>query len=273
MGSELQSSRCLCPPWPRRALPAPEHQEGGRALARSPERNSETEDSSSVLLLLRVHVQGVGGSAHAGRAVFLVEQCPPLLALSHKHAQTRGWEGHRRGLGAGWALLRQPRTLQAAGRTRPGPGDTEGRRLPRSPLPRAGQRTAAWARPSWWRCLPGVHTQCASEEGHSAPRQAGIAAAQLDEPLAQALLRVSRSLTAHRVLSAQPVCVVVTWLILPSVDGSPRDLGSPSTDFLPACPPHRARARGDSHDEGCNAYGPDVSLRDSTLALQELWSW
>lgn len=61
-----------------------------------------------------------------------------------------------------------------------------------------------------WSCLPGVHTQCASEEGHSAPRQPGIAAAQLDEPLAQALLRVSRSLTVHRVVSAQPVCVVVT---------------------------------------------------------------
>lgn len=174
--------------------------------------------------------------------MFLEQQCPPLLALSHKHAQTRGWEGDRRGLGAGWALLRQPRALQAAGRTRPDPGDTEGWRLPPSPRPRAGQRTGAWAGPSWWRCLPGVHTQRASEEGHSAPRQAGIAAAQLDEPLAQALLRVSRSLTAHRVLSAQPVCVVVTWLTLPSVDGSHRDLGSPSTDFLPAHPPRRARA-------------------------------
>lgn len=28
----------------------------------------------------------------------------------------------------------------------------------------------------------------------------------------------------------------------------------------------------DSHDEGCHAYGPDVSLLDSTLAVQELRS-
>lgn len=29
----------------------------------------------------------------------------------------------------------------------------------------------------------------------------------------------------------------------------------------------------DSHDEGCNAYGPDVGLWDGTLAFQELGSW
>ena len=42
---------------------------------------------------------------------------------------------------------------------------------------------------------------------------------------------------------------------------------------LQACPPNPQSTRGDSHDEGCNAYGPDVSLRDSALALQELRSW
>ena len=115
---------------------------------------------------------------------------------------------------AGWELAGPSsvshglcRQLDAHGRTLE---HTEGQRLQRSHPRRAGQRTGGWARQTWWSCLPGVHTQCASEEGHSAPRQPGIAAAQLDEPLAQALLRVSRSLTAHRVLSAQPVCVVVT---------------------------------------------------------------
>lgn len=208
-----------------------------------------------------------------GQVVFLVQQCPPLFALSHKDAQTSGWEGHCRRLGAGWALLRQPRALQAAGCTRPDPG-AHGRAA-FTTLPPAGQRTRAWARQSWRSCSPGVHTQCALEEGHSTPRQPGIAAAQLDEPLAQALLRVSNSLTAHRVLSAQPVCGGhVTDVTL---DGrSHRDLGSPSTDPRPAFPsrpPTPQSTRGDSHDEGCNTYGPDVSLRDSALALQELWSW
>lgn len=39
--------------------------------------------------------------------------------------------------------------------------------------------------------------------------------------------------------------------------------------WIPSPPP----GLGDSHDEGCHAYGPDVGLRDSTLAVQELGSW
>lgn len=151
-------------------------------------------------------------SARLGQVVLLVQQRPPLLALAHEGAQTRGGEGHGRGLGAGRALLGQPRALQAAGRTRPAPGAQEGasatlRKL--GPGGSGGTGGAKWAgragRGRGRAALPGVGAQSAPEEGHCAPGQARVAAAQPDEPLAQALLQVAHPLAAHRVLGAQPV--------------------------------------------------------------------
>lgn len=40
---------------------------------------------------------------------------------------------------------------------------------------------------------------------------------------------------------------------------------TPGLPFQPALPVHRAR--GDLHNEGRDTYGPDVGLREGTLAL------
>lgn len=130
---------------------APKPQEGGRTLSRVPKQNDQTEATSpgSSFLLARLYLcsksqrRGKGHpggqpdpththpprrarrSAHLGQVVLLVQHRPPLLALTHEGAQTRGGEGHRGGLGAGRDLLGQPRALQAAGRARPAPGAPE----------------------------------------------------------------------------------------------------------------------------------------------------
>lgn len=153
-------------------------------------------------------------SAHLGQVVLLVQQRPPLLTLSHKGTQTCCGEGHRGGLGAGWALLSQPWTLQAAGCTRPAPGAWRGGGGGGVSACSGGCRAqgdgqdrqlgaAGWGLGDR-ATLPGVRAQRALQEGHGSPGQPWVAATQQDEPFAQAFLHVSCALAAHWVLGTQP---------------------------------------------------------------------
>lgn len=130
---------------------APKPQEGGRTLPRLPQtKRSNRSHLTRFFFLLaclclcsKSQRRGKGHpggrpdpththpprrarrSAHLGQVVLLVQHRPPLLALAHKGAQTRGGEGHCGGLGAGRDLLGQPRALQAAGRARAAPAAPE----------------------------------------------------------------------------------------------------------------------------------------------------
>lgn len=249
----------------------PSQKGGDRALTPSPSQKKIMQRDGRLLARLCVFIGASAAShsgetercgperpsAHLGQVVPLVQQRPSLLAIAHEDAQSRGREGHGRGPRTRRALLCQPRALQAAGRAGPAPGTDKQRVAQRlegcgegewkrgegrggeraegkgsSGAGRDGRRRGRGEEGGEGRALPGLGAQSAAQEGHGAPGQPRVAAAQPDQPLAQSSLQVACTLAAHRVLGAQPAQVAGAQALRSPSSGRPgrRGRGCRSTE-------------------------------------------